>query len=127
MTLEYVPRTVQMLCWLLEVVILGNSIAAAQQTVLVIGAARGVGHELAKLYAAAKETVVHATARSIQDVPPILGVRWHTLDVTNPAQLSLISAGFEKNGTSIDLLIHCAGVNEGTAQVLILSLLYSIP
>lgn len=111
---NYVPRTTQML---LAVVIAGESIAAAQQTVLVIGAARGVGYELAKAYAAAKNTVVHATARNIQDVPPISGVRWHTLDVTNPAQLSLISTGFEKSGTSIDLLIHCAGVNAGSAQV----------
>ena len=80
-------------------------------TVMVIGASRGIGLELARQYAA-DGWRVHATTRT-PDRPGALGrltgdVVLHDLDVRRAAQTAALAAAVAAEG--IDLLIHNAGV-----------------
>ena len=79
-------------------------------TVMVIGASRGIGLELARQYAAAGWRV-HATTRT-PDRPGALGrftgVVLHELDVRRADQTAALAAAVAAE--DIDLLIHNAGV-----------------
>ena len=79
-------------------------------TVMVIGASRGIGLELARQYAA-DGWRVHATTRT-PDRPGALGqlagVVLHELDVRRPDHSAALAAAVAAEG--IDLLIHNAGV-----------------
>lgn len=80
-------------------------------TVMVIGASRGIGLELARQYAA-DGWRVHATTRTPERPGP-LGrlqgdVTLHELDVRRTDQADALAAAFD--GQGIDLLIHNAGV-----------------
>ena len=80
-------------------------------TVMVIGASRGIGLELARQYAA-DGWRVHATTRT-PDRPGALGrltgdVVLHGLDVRRADQTAALAAAVAAEG--IDLLIHNAGV-----------------
>ena len=79
-------------------------------TVMVIGASRGIGLELARQYAA-DGWRVHATTRT-PDRPGALGrldgVVLHELDVRRADQTAALAAAVASEG--IDLLIHNAGV-----------------
>ena len=80
-------------------------------TVMVIGASRGIGLELARQYAA-DGWRVHATTRT-SDRPGALGrltgdVVLHELDVRRADQTDALAAAVAAEG--IDLLIHNAGV-----------------
>ena len=80
-------------------------------TVMVIGASRGIGLELARQYAA-DGWRVHATTRT-PDRPGPLGrlagdVVLHELDVRDGGQIGALTAAVASEG--IDLLIHNAGV-----------------
>ena len=80
-------------------------------TVMVIGASRGIGLELARQYAA-DGWRVHATTRT-PDRPGPLGrlagdVVLHELDVRDDGQIGALTAAVASEG--IDLLIHNAGV-----------------
>ena len=80
-------------------------------TVMVIGASRGIGLELARQYAA-NGWRVHATTRSL-DRPGALGqlagdVAVHELDVRRADQTAALATDVASEG--IDLLIHNAGV-----------------
>ena len=80
-------------------------------TVMVIGASRGIGLELARQYAA-DGWRVHATTRTL-DRPGALGrldgdVVLHELDVRRADQTAALAAAVAAEG--IDLLIHNAGV-----------------
>ena len=79
-------------------------------TVMVIGASRGIGLELARQYAA-DGWRVHATTRT-PDRPGALGrltgVVLHELDVRRADQTAALAAAVASE--SIDLLIHNAGV-----------------
>ena len=79
-------------------------------TVMVIGASRGIGLELARQYAA-DGWRVHATTRT-PDRPGALGrlagVVLHELDVRRADQTAALAAAVAAEG--IDLLIHNAGV-----------------
>lgn len=80
-------------------------------TVMVIGASRGIGLELARQYAA-DGWRVHATTRT-PDRPGALGqlsgdVVLHELDVRRPDQTAALAAAVASE--NIDLLIHNAGV-----------------
>ena len=80
-------------------------------TVMVIGASRGIGLELARRYAA-DGWRVHATTRT-PDRPGALGqlagdVVLHELDVRRPDHTAALAAAVASEG--IDLLIHNAGV-----------------
>ena len=80
-------------------------------TVMVIGASRGIGLELARQYAA-DGWRVHATTRT-PDRPGALGrltgdVMLHELDVRRADQTDALAAAVAAEG--IDLLIHNAGV-----------------
>mmetsp|Transcript_34485 Transcript_34485/g.80789 ORF Transcript_34485/g.80789 Transcript_34485/m.80789 type:complete len:220 (-) Transcript_34485:255-914(-) len=77
-------------------------------SVLIVGASRGIGLELARQYAAAGWTT-HATVR--QPAPSGTfheGTTVHALDVTNGAQIAALAAAFEAG--EIDVLIHNAGI-----------------
>lgn len=81
-------------------------------TLLVTGANRGLGLELARAYAAAGWTV-HATARDparAAELRAVAGaVEVHRLDIADPAQVQDLAAALD--GTAIDLLVNNAGVN----------------
>lgn len=81
-------------------------------TVMIIGASRGIGLELARQYAA-DGWRVHATTRT-PDRPGQLGaltgdVVLHALEVRDAAQIASLTAAVAQEG--IDVLIHNAGVS----------------
>lgn len=83
-------------------------------TVLVVGASRGIGLELARQYAAAGWNV-HATTRT-PDAPGPLGevegaVQLHHLDVRNSAQRDALVSILPQR--VLDVVIHNAGINRG--------------
>ena len=77
-------------------------------TVLLIGASRGIGHELARQYLADGWRVI-ATARSDDGLDRLkaLGAQTLRLDVANPASNSGLS--WQLDGEKIDLAIYVAG------------------
>ena len=78
------------------------------KTVLLIGASRGIGHELARQYLADGWRVI-ATARSDDGIANLkaLGAQTLRLDVANPASNSGLS--WLLDGEKIDLAIYVAG------------------
>ena len=78
------------------------------KTVLLIGASRGIGHELARQYLADGWRVI-ATARSDDGIASLkaLGAQTLRLDVANPASNSGLS--WLLDGEKIDLAIYVAG------------------
>jgi NAD(P)-dependent dehydrogenase (short-subunit alcohol dehydrogenase family) len=81
-------------------------------TLLVTGANRGLGLELARQYADAGWTV-HATARDPAAATDLLAVpgavEVHRLDIADPAQVREVAAALD--GVAIDLLVNNAGIN----------------
>ena len=77
-------------------------------TVLLIGASRGIGHELARQYLADGWRVI-ATARSDDGLARLkaLGAQTLRLDVANPASNSGLS--WQLDGEKIDLAMYVAG------------------
>jgi len=80
-------------------------------TVLLIGASRGIGFELARQYIADGWRVI-ATARSDKGLASLkaLGAQTLRLDVANPASNSGLS--WQLDGEKIDLAIYVAGVGD---------------
>jgi NAD(P)-dependent dehydrogenase (short-subunit alcohol dehydrogenase family) len=78
-------------------------------TILVIGASRGIGHELARQYRA-DGAVVHATARKDVDAEALaaLGCVAHRLDVTSESDWAAFDRALAS--LAIDVAIHNAGV-----------------
>ena len=85
--------------------------AAAAPTVLIIGASRGIGFELARQYASAG-WATHATMREVAGSRLPSNITLHTLDVLDGAQVTALAADFE--GKALDLLVHSAGINVGS-------------
>jgi len=86
-----------------------------KKSVLVIGASRGIGLELARQYLAAGWEV-HATTRT-PDEPGRLGelqgdVAIHPFEVRDDAQLALLA----RTVGTVDVVIHNAGVGSGTPR-----------
>lgn len=81
--------------------------------VLVIGASRGIGLELARQYVG-QGWEVHATTRTPDQPGRLgeLGLKIHPLDVRDGAQLALLAGSM----TGLDLVIHNAGVGRGTSR-----------
>ncbi len=75
-------------------------------TILITGANRGIGLELAKQYAAAGDTVIRAI-RSAQDAAGVPG-QTMALDVTSDESVAELAVSL--GGQPIDLLINNAGV-----------------
>ncbi|PUE13238.1 SDR family oxidoreductase [Limnohabitans sp. WS1] len=77
-------------------------------TVLLIGASRGIGFELARQYLAEGWRVI-ATARSDEGIASLkaLGAQTLRLDVANPASNSGLS--WQLDGEKVDLAIYVAG------------------
>ncbi|MBA5636805.1 SDR family oxidoreductase [Duganella sp. LX20W] len=78
-------------------------------TALIIGASRGIGHELARQYLADGWRVI-ATARQPQDCQTLadLGAESHTLDVTNVEACAAL--GWRLDGEQLEVAILNAGV-----------------
>jgi NAD(P)-dependent dehydrogenase (short-subunit alcohol dehydrogenase family) len=79
------------------------------KTILLIGASRGIGHELARQYLADGWRVI-ATARSEDGIAKLkaLGAQTLRLDVADPASNSGLA--WQLDGEKIDLAIYVAGV-----------------
>jgi NAD(P)-dependent dehydrogenase (short-subunit alcohol dehydrogenase family) len=81
-------------------------------TVMIIGASRGIGLELARQYAN-DGWRVHATTRTPAQPGPLGALAGdivlHALEVRDAAQIAALSAAVEHEG--IDVLIHNAGVS----------------
>src|SRR5262245_31524845 len=79
------------------------------QTVVVTGANRGIGLELARQLSERGDTVI-GTARSPESATDLetLGVRVEALDLENPKSISALARKLK--GTAVDLLIHNAAV-----------------
>jgi len=81
-------------------------------TVMIIGASRGIGLELARQYANAGWRV-HATTRTPAQPGPLRAlvgdIVLHALEVRDAAQVAALAAAVEQEG--IDVLIHNAGVS----------------
>ena len=97
-----------------------SAAGATRETVLIIGASRGLGLSLAKVYAAAGARV-HATARITSTAArlkalavqhPLLTV--HPLEVRDRAQLASLARTL--NGTALAVLIYNAGTNTGDLE-----------
>lgn len=86
-------------------------------TVLIIGASRGIGHELAIQYAAAGDRVI-ATARDAEGLARLhaLGCETLQLDVTDPASVSGLA--WRLDGEKIDTAWYVAGVMCNRANAL---------
>ena len=78
-------------------------------TVLLLGASRGIGLELARQYAASGDRVI-ATARTPEGLARLaaLGVQALRLDVTEPASVGALAG--QLDGQRIDIAIYVAGV-----------------
>lgn len=74
-------------------------------TILITGATRGIGLQLAQDYATAGEDVI-GTARGT--APGLSGVGWRRLDVTDPASHAALAQ--ELDGRPVELLVCNAGV-----------------
>ena len=106
----------------LTILILGlvgasTALAAYPPTVLITGASRGIGLELARQYAERGWQVI-ATARApgeakaLQDIArEHANVTTEALDVTNPAQIDALAAKYK--GKPIDVLLNNAGISGG--------------
>ena len=81
---------------------------SSMNTVLLIGASRGIGHELARQYLADGWRVI-ATARSDEGLDRLkaLGAQTLRLDVAEPASNSGLS--WQLDGEKIDLAVYVAG------------------
>jgi NAD(P)-dependent dehydrogenase (short-subunit alcohol dehydrogenase family) len=83
--------------------------------VLIIGAGRGIGLELARQYAAAGWEV-HATTRTPQQPGPLGdvpgAVHLHPLEVRDRGQMATLAGDM----TGLDVVIHNAGVGRGVSR-----------
>lgn len=85
---------------------------------LVVGASRGLGHELVKTLlrqrpdSHGKVHAIHATARRPEDVAALvqLGAEAHLLDVTNATQIARLAATLASSHTHLDSVYHSAGM-----------------
>ncbi len=96
------------------------ALAADTPTVLITGASRGIGLELARQYAARGWNVI-ATARNPAGTPALQalakehpGVRLEALDVTDHAQIDALAAKYK--GQPIDVLLNNAGISGADAM-----------
>ncbi len=104
---------------LLSLVQASTSLAADAPTVLVTGASRGIGLELARQYAGRGWQVI-ATARTPAQAKELAAiakehpnVTVEALDVTDHAQVDALAAKYR--GSPVDVLLNNAGISGGEA------------
>ncbi|KAK9755058.1 hypothetical protein K7432_017834 [Basidiobolus ranarum] len=108
----------------------GEANAGTYKSILITGAANGIGRELALSYASLDTTtclglvdvsgkVLEKTAQEISELFPKVQVETYTADVTNSEEMSQLVKDFDKHG--LDLVIANAGVyitpRDGTAKL----------
>ena len=102
----------------LAVTFTAASTSQPSQTVIIVGASRGIGLSLTRRYAAAGFRV-HATVRNVSAASALheLAATYnslvlHPLDVRNATQITALAESVEH----ADLLIYSAGINHGMAS-----------
>mmetsp|Transcript_27325 Transcript_27325/g.45575 ORF Transcript_27325/g.45575 Transcript_27325/m.45575 type:complete len:222 (-) Transcript_27325:131-796(-) len=96
-------------------------------SVLIVGASRGIGLELARQYAAAGWKT-HVTIRQPVSKDTFLpGTSVHICDVTYAAQIVNLATAFEASNTSIDILIHNAGIKHAESRAEIVAVNVDAP
>ena len=90
---------------------------ASTGSVLIVGASRGIGLELARQYAEGN-WAVHATTRSPEDPGALAqiegAVQIHPLDVRNKDQIAALVEALPERG--LNVVVHNAGVNSGHSR-----------
>jgi NAD(P)-dependent dehydrogenase (short-subunit alcohol dehydrogenase family) len=95
-------------------------VAQGTRRVVVVGASRGIGLELARQYAVDGDSIVHATTRSpapeaaLAELIAATGGRvvHEQLDVTDGSHLERLKERFDTSGVALDLLIHSAAMTQ---------------
>ncbi len=79
------------------------------KTVLIVGASRGLGHELARTYCRDGWRVL-ATARDAASLAALdaLGAKTFSIDITKPEQIAAL--GWQLDGETLDIAVIVAGV-----------------
>lgn len=81
------------------------------QTILILGASRGLGLEFARQYAQAGDSVYGTTRQGSAPIP-ISGVKTLHLDVTKESDFPRLAGELRAAGIVPDVLIHNAGINK---------------
>lgn len=85
-------------------------------SVLIVGASRGIGLELARVYAESGATV-SATTRSVTpELSAIVKGHLYLVDVRNSSQVDALGRDLDDSAASLDMVIHSAGVKVGTEE-----------
>lgn len=84
------------------------------ESILILGASRGLGRALTEAYLAQGQRVI-ATVRKSEDMAPLqaLGAQVLQVDLADPASVSGLA--WQLDGKSIDLALYVAGVWDGHA------------
>ena len=83
---------------------------------LIVGASRGIGLELARVYAESGATV-SATTRSVTpELSAIVKGHLYLVDVRNSSQVDALGRDLDDSAASLDMVIHSAGVKVGTEE-----------
>ena len=89
-----------------------------KQSVIIIGASRGIGLGFAEAYSS-DGWEVHATTRTVEKPGKLYkitgNIKIHNLEVRNDHEIEVLADNFKERG--VDVLIHNAGVNDSNMEV----------
>lgn len=81
-----------------------------KKTILITGAASGVGKEVALLFQDETIILLDKDEKKLSKVAKTLKAEYHPCDITHIEDLNTTIATISKSHKKIDILVHCAGV-----------------